>query len=200
MDTAEDIALHLRLIAGDPTATLDFIERWLPQLVRSLGMRFAQVAAEDDHIITTAAIDALLSYTANPQQYNPGRGTLSYYLYMLAYGDLLNALRSRSKRSKTEIPIPIAESSALIEDNDIANEVASSLDAHTTLDRVRAVLTGPEDHLILSLMLAGERSTEVYAQALGISHLPQSEQRAIVKRHKDRISRRLERLGDILDE
>jgi RNA polymerase sigma-70 factor (ECF subfamily) len=200
MDTAEDIALHLRLIAGDPTATLDSIERWLPHLVRLLGMRFAQVAAEDEHIITTAAIDALLSYTANPQQYNPERGTLSYYLYMLAYGDLLNALRSRSKRSKAEIPIPVAESSALIEDNDIANEVASSLDAQTTLERIRSILTGPEDHLILSLMLAGERSTAVYAQALGISHLPESEQRAIVKRHKDRISRRLERLGDILDE
>jgi len=163
-------------------------------------MRFAQVAAEDEHIITTAAIDALLSYTSNPQQYNPERGTLRYYLYMLAYGDLLNALRSRSKRSKTEIPIPAAESSALIEDNDIANEIASSLDAHTTLERIRAVLTGPQDHLLLSLMLAGERSTALYAQALGISHLPESEQRAIVKRHKDRISRRLERLGDILDE
>jgi RNA polymerase sigma-70 factor (ECF subfamily) len=200
MDTAEDIALHLRLIAGDPTATLDSIERWLPQLVRSLGMRFAQVASEDEHIITTAAIDALLSYTANPQKYDPARGTLSYYLYMLAYGDLLNALRSRSKRSKTEIPIPAADPSALIENSDIANKVAGSLDAHATLDRVRAVLTGPEDHLILSLMLAGERSTAVYAQALGISHLPESEQRAIVKRHKDRISRRLERLGDILDE
>ncbi|HKP53000.1 MAG TPA: hypothetical protein VJ183_10140 [Chloroflexia bacterium] len=200
MDAAEDIALHLRLVAGDPTATLDSIERWLPHLVHLLSTRFAQVAAEDEHIITTAAIDAMLSYTANPQQYDPDRGTLHYYLYMLAHGDLLNALRSRRKRSKNEIPIPSAGESISRESNDIADRIASSLDAHNTLDRVRALLTGPEDHLILALMLTGERSTEVYAQALGISHLPESERRAIVKRHKDRISRRLERLGDILDE
>jgi hypothetical protein len=44
-------------------------------------------------------------------------------------------------------------------------------------------------------MLAGERSTAVYAQALLIGETPQPEQDREVKRVKERLKKRLERGG-----
>src|SRR5262249_28260279 len=45
----------------------------------------------------------------------------------------------------------------------------------------------------LDLILQGERKTAVFAEALGITHLPTSVQRTEVKRVKDKLKKRLER-------
>ena len=63
---------------------------------------------------------------------------------------------------------------------------------------VLSKITEPEDSSILMLLLHGEHATAEYAKALKSEHLPEQEQKAIVKRHKDRIGKRLERLGETL--
>ena len=45
----------------------------------------------------------------------------------------------------------------------------------------------------LDLLLDGERKTAVFAEALGIGHLPMKDQRAEVKRVKDKLKKRIER-------
>ena len=54
------------------------------------------------------------------------------------------------------------------------------------------------DQEVLRLILEEERDYKAYAVALGISHLPPEPMRAEVKRRKDRIEKRLQRLKDRL--
>src|SRR5438093_433918 len=98
MNAQADITLHLRLVAEDPTAPNECIVRWLPELVSRLSAQFLEVAMRDEHVILTAAHDALMDYTSNPHKYDPQRASLRYYLFNAAQRDLLNALR----RDKTQ--------------------------------------------------------------------------------------------------
>ncbi|MGI8551651.1 MAG: hypothetical protein ACR2PL_12830, partial [Dehalococcoidia bacterium] len=50
------------------------------------------------------------------------------------------------------------------------------------------------DRRLLELILAGERRTAAYAPLLGIAAEPVEEQKRLVKRAKDRLGKRLERL------
>jgi hypothetical protein len=58
-----------------------------------------------------------------------------------------------------------------------------------------AALDDPKDKEILALRLKGIRATAPYALILGSTHFPLKQQRAEVKRHKDRITRFLSRKG-----
>jgi RNA polymerase sigma-70 factor (ECF subfamily) len=51
------------------------------------------------------------------------------------------------------------------------------------------------DRGLLTLMLQGERSTEQFASVLNIQNLPKKEKARIVKQHKDRLKKVIERLG-----
>jgi DNA-directed RNA polymerase specialized sigma24 family protein len=191
-----DLALHVRLMAGDPVAPHDCIEHWLPKLIRLLCSRFPQAAARDEHMIWSAAHDALLEYTQNPHKYNPQKSSLQAYLYMAAKRDLLNSLRSDRTQNRDAVPIDSVEQSHFIGNNGIEEQVIQRVDAQAVMRRVRTVFPGPMDWRILELILQGERSTAVFAEVLGIQHLPTEDQRRIVKQNKDRIVRRLERLGE----
>ena len=56
-----------------------------------------------------------------------------------------------------------------------------------------AILKDAKDQRIYELRIQGERRTQVFAQILGIDHLPTGVQRREVKRAKDRIDKVLER-------
>jgi hypothetical protein len=60
---------------------------------------------------------------------------------------------------------------------------------------VRHDLNAGEER-VLALMLDGERKTLAFAQALGIDQLPKKEQKAKVKRLKDKLKKRIERGAD----
>lgn len=65
-------------------------------------------------------------------------------------------------------------------------------------EQVESVLPEESDRELLALMLEGERSTESFADLLGLGHLPLAEKRKQVKQHKDRVLKRVRRLGDRL--
>jgi RNA polymerase sigma-70 factor (ECF subfamily) len=195
LEKTEELALHLRLLAGDPLAPLETIESWLPELEKHLGLRYPTVASADDHFITTAAIDALLDYTTHPERYNPERSSLGSYLRMAATGDLINALRSDRTQRREATSIHPVENLLRARNSDI-EAVIENVDASAVMQKVLEAFPEPIDRGMLSLILQGERSTGPYARLLGIEHLPVSEQRAAVKRHKDRIAKRLERLRE----
>lgn len=200
MNAVPDLALHLRLLAEDPTAAGDCIERWLPELIRHLAIRNPQVAATDEHLLATAAIDALLDYTQRPHKYDPQRSQLRGYLLMLAQGDLRNELDRIRRWRKKVVPIEPVELTLPDRNSNFEGVVDTKIDAQEVLESVLQKIDEPMNRRILALMLHGERATSEYAQALGIQNLPEKEQRAIVKRHKDRIGRRLERLGEAIRE
>ena len=192
-----DLALHLRLIAGDKTASDESVARWLPELVQRLAYRNRSVAARDEQLITSAALDALFDYTLDPQKYDAARSSLGYYLFNAAQRDLINALAREKTQSRQASSIHLVEFS-LGDGNDIEDELVEKVDAAALMERVLEEITDPLDRRMLVLMLQGERATAAYAAVLGVEDLPEHEQRITVKRHKDRISKRLERLGDTI--
>ena len=191
---AADLALHLRLVAGDKTATEESVLRWLPELVRRLSSRNRAVAARDEQIISAAALDALFEYTLNPQKYDPERSSLGYYLFNAAQRDLINSL-AREKTQRRDARSIHAVEFSLPGGNRFEEEIIETIDATALMGRVMEEVSDQQDRQMLALMLQGERATIAYAKVLGIDHLPDHEQRVVVKRHKDRISKRLERLG-----
>ncbi len=192
---AADLALHLRLVAGDKTAPDECVARWLPDLVRRLSYRNPAVAARDEQIVTAAALDALFDYTLTPHKYDPGRSSLGYYLSNAAQRDLINAL-AREKTQRRDAKSIHAVEFSLSNGNKFEEEIIERVDTAALMERVTAEVSDPLDRHMLDLMLQGERATTAYAKVLNIEHLPEDEQKVIVKRHKDRISKRLERLGE----
>lgn len=189
-----DQQLHRRLLRGDPTAASDVILAYLQPLFRRLRQRFPHI--EDETLIQDAATDALFQYVQSPERFDPTKSSLFSYLMMAARGDLLNALARERKRATRQIPLKAVANSALARNTTIEeNEVAE--DPMIVSPRVQAILqhiSDPVDRGLLEMMLAGERKTASYAQVLGITDQSEAEQRKIVKRHKDRLKKRLQRL------
>lgn len=191
---AADLALHLRLIAGDKTAPDECVVRWLPDLVQRLTFRNPSTAARDEQLLAAAALDALFDYTANPQKYDPERSSLGYYLFNAAQKDLINALAREKTQRRAAKSIHLVELS-VSDGNNMENDTIEKVDVAALTNSVMEEITDPLDRRMLALMLQGEHATPPFARVLGIQHLPKREQKSIVKRHKDRINKRLERLG-----
>ncbi len=197
-------ALWERLAAGDPTASSELAEAYLDPLATWLRRRYPRL---DPSIPETAAEEAILTLLRNPSSYRPERQTLDAYLRISADGDLKNLLRSEDRHRKRRADLetvelsPIqgkylwdedADPAAIVERaEDAAERIASA--AKTRSEILRDLLPG--DARVFALMQAGERRTSAYARALGIEDWPADRQRREAKRVKDRIKKRIERLG-----
>jgi hypothetical protein len=118
---------------------------------------------------------------------------------MSAQGDLRNALRREARRRRRDrVAVELSRDTGkyLSREDDpslplrIAEAEAEAREAVPA--SVREGLSEAEGR-VWELMQCGERRTEVYAAALGITHLPWEEQRREVKRVKDRLTKRCER-------
>jgi hypothetical protein len=202
--TAPELALHERLVAGDPTASAELAERYLPPLTERL-LR-ARRDVRDPQLVQQAVIDAVFSYIERPQQYHPERGSLESYLLMAARGDLDNALRAERRHSLRDVPLddaaPAVEllhagRNVSVEEqvlDRLGPDLPSGLDRTAALRLVAEEFPDSRDRRLLYLIVEDERRTAVFAQVLGIADLPEAEQRSLVKRHKDRIQVRVKRL------
>jgi hypothetical protein len=180
--------LHERLIAGDELATAEIAELFMRPLVGKLTSLFPTV--RDHHLISTAVEDAMLSYFARPAQFDPSKLNLFKYLRMAARSDLLNSLR---RPRIVELTAPASEH-VLENIRDPADlDDAMMLDDSPLLREVNGLLTSPVDREFFALMADGERKTAEYARVLGISDRPAGEQATVVKRHKDRLKKSLQR-------
>jgi RNA polymerase sigma-70 factor (ECF subfamily) len=188
---AQDI--HQRLLAGDPIAPSELAVAYLPLLLRWLQGRIRSIP--DEHLITDAATDALLDYADHPTRFDPTKAALLHYLKMSAWFDLLNALKRQQRRRRREIPVdpvelPPPAGNTIQEDDD------DTLTAQSLMERVLEAIPEPRDRQLLHLLLDGERRTRPYAEILGLQNHDELEQRRLVKRHKDRLKKRLVRLGE----
>jgi hypothetical protein len=189
--------LHQRLVDGDVTATAEIAEVFMPIVAARLKRRYSDL--DDPHLVDTAVEDALLSYFKRPQQYDPAKLRLEGYLYMSARGDLLNQLERQERDSKQ---VGLAEVVELGDsDTEHGVEVKDELDIDAIVlnytspvwERLSEILPDFIDQEIVLLMMDGVRETSVYADVLGVSDYPPEEQFTIVKRHKDRVKKRLQR-------
>lgn len=200
--TERDRQLHQHLLDGDPTASARVAEAYLAPVFERLCRRHREV--RDEALLYDAATDAVLDYTEHPTRYDPEKLPLLSYLAMAANGDLLNAIAREQRRAGRVVSLH-----AVVDDDPARNryqepgvEDEIDLDRLTAdparrelAERLRREVPDPRDRQLVALLLDGVRRTEPYAAILGITVLEPAEQRTIANRHKDRLKKRLRRLG-----
>jgi hypothetical protein len=192
-----DVDLHRRLLEREATASADLCDRFLNRLTDWITRKYRRV---DPHLCAGAAADAIVTLIKSPASYDPSRRkSLFSYLCMSAKGDLLNSIRPKAHQPEIlSLDVELSRRSG----NDpgrhddpalpvILKEELAKAD-ETILAPARDGLT-PEELAALELMLDGEKRTTAFAQALRIEHLSKPEQKAYVKRAKDKLKIRLQR-------
>lgn len=196
-------ALHIAYTAGDPTASGEIFLRYYDLLKQELREHIARNGlflrnGEIDEVADNAVLQAIETYLRNPQSYNPDRKSLGGYLKMSATGDFKNLFQREMRREAGNesgvVRFDFEGWNNLVhEDSDLVAEVEDASAADGLLAFAQSCAHNDEDRTVLTLMLKLEKKTEVFAEALGIAHLPDKDQRAQVNKIKDRLSKRLKR-------
>ena len=188
------LELHRRLLDGDPTASAEIAEMMLPPLKAHLHKRHS--AKLDHEALDDVAVDAVIAYLKAPEKFDPSKAGLFRYLTLIAEGDLKDTIRYRSRRPHNFVDsVEISEHSANRENDDAESRAG----AMAILDRYGTeICTDPGDEVVLALMLRGEKGSESFARALGLRPLDSPNSRRTVTQVKDKIKKRLRRLGERL--
>jgi hypothetical protein len=193
--------MHYRVSIKDPTAFSELCEQALPHLVDFLYNCFP---TSDNHLRESAVIDCLLDYQTRPNKYNPDRLPLFSYLRMAVRRDMLNALDKQIRKESrlTSMDDPTAQLYVFDrankdhqDDLDGWLQENSSLSFNEILEALDEKLDTLEKEALI-LMLEGRRESSAYYSILQISHLDDQSARKEVKKIKDRIMKKLSRLGD----
>jgi hypothetical protein len=200
---SNDSSLHRRLLDRDPLAPADLAREHLEPLVAWLRRRFPFTRVEDATLVT-AAIDLLLNLAERPQQFDSDRGSLVGYLRMAAWRDVQNALTRSNRQSRRLVSIETVE---LGQDaRNVQGVTNTASDPADVFMRNLPLLDSPVletiqssfdaiEWQVVELIVEGERHTAAYARVLDLTHLPALEQASTVKRVKDRLLKRLQRLA-----
>lgn len=185
---AHELALHERVLAGDPIAPVDAFEEFMEPLVAALQHDLP--CTEDEGY--DSAIDALLAYLENSPKYDRDRGRLSSYLIDIAKKKAIDRLRSHtaSTRREGEYATGVALQAA-----NPKEKLGIEIEARQLWQKVEEEIPSESDRQALKLILSGERSPEVLAEALQLSNLQPGERRRRVKQHRDRLLKMLKTLG-----
>ena len=132
----------------------------------------------------------LLFTEGSVEKFDPAKGSLLGYLYLDAARDLLNWLARQKKVVELQAAAPEYEMPDEAADNPEARLIEQ---ASPLVRRALARVTNPLDRELLALLLDGTRETAAYAAVLGIADRPPREQAELVKRHKDRLKKFLQR-------
>lgn len=183
-----------RLLEGDPTAPAELLEEVFLPLKQTLKRRNPRL--RDEHLIDDAVTEALIDYLKMPEKFDPGKAGLLAYLEMAAQGDLKNMIAKRRRRSRRLRSLELVELHGRGgKEGTDAHDATKTIEAQELSKRISQHFSDPMDLELVELIVAQERSTESYAEVLGIQDLPIEDQRREVKRHKDRIKKRLRQLG-----
>jgi hypothetical protein len=190
---ADDLAaIFERFVQGDRVAQSDFIVAVLDPLVNHLRTWRGGV---DEHMLITAAGDAVLSLIHNPSLFDKTKSNLISFLRMAAKRDLLNILERESKHHRGR------ENSDCVEleadgRNTSVEELGDNLPSFDDPSLAAEIACFNDiERRVFELMRNGEKRTTAFAEVMGGSLLPVEDQAREVKRMKDRITQRLKRAG-----
>jgi hypothetical protein len=195
-DPAALLAVHARLLTGDPTASADLFELVYGPLIGHAMKKHAAFGMHEDRA-RDLAVGVLASLVERPDIFDPQRGNLFGFLCMMLDGDAKNTGRNDANRNEkfSKFTVEVEK----IGGNSYVTSPETRIDAEKIMSLYRAeIVTEEGDYEVLRLILEDERNYDAYALALGISSLPPKQKRAEVKRRKDRIEKRLQRLKDRL--
>ncbi len=197
-------ALHIAYTSGDPTASSEIFLRYYDLLIDAPARihrpqePISSLNGEIDEVADNAVLQAIETYLSNPETYDPDHKTFGGYLKMSAQGDFLN-LFQRERHGKQAIESGVVRfdfeswNNLVHEDTDLVEEIEDASAASELLAFAQSCAHNDEDRTVLALMFRFERNSSVFANALGITHLPEKDQRAQVNKIKDRLSKRLKR-------
>jgi RNA polymerase sigma-70 factor (ECF subfamily) len=161
-------------------------------------------AGVDRDLVEEAVGNALLTYIEAPERYDPERASLQRYLVMAAYRDFQNlrdkeARHSSAARSLSLLAIEHGGEDVVDEQQEM-EQIIGRMHAEYLWQIIEEHVTDPLERLLVRLIVDRVRSVQPYTQLLGITHLPPDEQAKEVKRVKDRLKKRLHRIGEHLNE
>jgi RNA polymerase sigma-70 factor (ECF subfamily) len=198
----ELLALHQALLEGDAAAPMLLAEKLVPMLRTKLRPLKAKLT--DPQVVESAIGQSVATYLRRPEVFDPNRGSLPSYLAMDAAGDVKNELEKR----RWEIAHDEVVERTLVElglrdrNSPVEEEALDDLDpfdvpeANVEVARRLLAKLSPRDRELTQLLVDEVRSYAAWAGVLGIAHLPLEVQKREVKRHKDRIRRKLARIGE----
>lgn len=205
IDLEFERTIHARLLSRDATASEELAQQYLPAVHRHVHVCARRRGVQDEALINDAATESVLNYIRHPSKFDSTKSSLLGYLKRAAERDLINFLAKDRRQRRGEqltdnVEFTMLHGNKPIEmgkiRRDAETEMLLRLDAHqSTSNRLADVMQTAQDKNLLELMLSGERTTAAFASVLGIVELPQSEQRKIVKKHKDRLKKQLQRSG-----
>lgn len=184
------VETHRRLVDGDPTASAELYKAIFLPLV---GWLYVKRRTRDKELIRDAATDSIVDYIKRPDRWKARSSTLVSYLCMSADRDLLNALEKTNRRRKHEVLSADVEDEGF-DRNVVPVDEGASDALNTLLPALDRQVTSETDRRFLALMLKGERSTDRFAELLGIQNLSKQGKARTVKQHKDRLKKVMERL------
>jgi RNA polymerase sigma-70 factor (ECF subfamily) len=187
------IVLHNEMLAGRPTASARLVELLQPRICRALAKKFFNV--NDKDLIQTAAQDAVLYYLMAPDKFDANRSSLLGFVWRRAYHNVLNLLKENSRQNKF---VELDETQTVYSNETSDGKTIEQFLIDDEQDdlfykRLSVLLPDSVDRTILELMMNNERETILFAAVLNISDESPEEQRVIVKKHKDRIKKFIQR-------
>lgn len=199
LSAEEALLLHRRLLERDPVAPADFAAAFLKPLtawLQKTNSRVDLMACEE------AAGEAIVRFLNNLTKYDPQRLEVQAFLRMAAQRDLQNLLRKerrhqRNRRDWNVVEQMPGDGKYLGRDHDpsLRLQIEEARQRQAPPDAVWQHLTD-EEQRVWEQMQQGERHHSVYAVIIGVTHLPVAQQRREVKRVKDRLKKRMQRVGD----
>jgi hypothetical protein len=196
IDPGRLLDVHRRLCDGDPAASADLIQTLYGPLIGHAIKKHRAFGLDDDGA-RDLALGVLVQLIEAPQTFDPKRGNLFGYLCMSLDGDAKNHGQKASNRD--DIFSGYAVEVEKIGGNTYEIKPDDRIDARRIMElHANKIVTDDGDQAVLELYLADESDYRAYADALGIAGWPQKERDAEVKRRRDRIEKRLQRLKDKL--
>jgi RNA polymerase sigma-70 factor (ECF subfamily) len=183
------LLLHQRLLGGDRVASAELIELLLSHLMSEMERKFP---TSDVQLVSDGVTDALLDYCDRPETFDPRRGApLDRFLARAAWGNIKNLRRGEARKKAREAKAAEMTDENVVELYPAAGNLIqnAALDANLGFQELARLLPDQTDQQIFKLKAAGERRTQVFAEAMGITHLPVEQQRREVKKAKDRIDK-----------
>lgn len=179
-----------KLVQHDATALRCLYEVHANDLLNYFTLRYQSLSKEE---ISDAITDALIKLVDNPVTFKPGSSSLKTYLIRDIRGDILNTFAKIQRAKKKLSVVELSDEDGNIKKESINEAKDLELKVRNFLEKT---LDNERDIQFAWMMeIDRERATSEFARVLQKTQLPFAEQKVEVKKHKDRIKKRLNRNG-----